>query len=173
MAQSPPTFLAAIPKGPDGIRETLKRMRRACDRGKLDPSMHELANWIVGACEPKDFAGEILSIFDYVQNEIRYSLDPFDVELIKDPAQVVATGTGDCDDFCILLACLLEIKGHPTIFRALGFGRNWLGQPIEEYSHVLVLVQTAGEGGWQSLDATEPCPAGWYPPDVSCTMDML
>lgn len=172
MAANPPTFLGLIPDGPAGIRETLKQMRQCVLRGKSDPQMHLIANRLVSHCAPKDFICEVAAIFDFVQKEIRYSLDPNEIELLRDPRQVIEQGTGDCDDKCIVLACLLELKGHAATLRALGFERSAWGMPIEEYSHVVVLTNPGADGEWVALDATEPNAPGWYPPGVTCTMDM-
>ena len=101
---------------------------------------------------------QIRAIFNYVRENVRYMLDTNGIEVLQSAEFTLSAGSGDCDDFCILLATLLECCGHPCRFIALSFDGPG------EFSHVICQTRGAGEGGWVTLDATENFPMGWFPP---------
>ena len=150
-----------IPDGDAGTRETLKHMRQLARDGKDNLLLRRLANGITAGAGAKDWESELEALFNWVRANVRYSLDPNDMETIQGPAQTVALGFGDCDDFCVLLGTLCELTGHPACFVALEFG------PGGGFSHVVVIASGAGETEWICLDATEANPFGWFPPDAT------
>lgn len=161
---NPQSLAFEIPAGAAATRETLKHMRQLAQAGKMNFQIRDLANQITAGVPAKDWHGEMAACFYYVRNNIRYALDPNDLEVIQAPAQTLQLGYGDCDDMSILLATLLESIGHLCAFMALGFGE------LGEYSHVIVICSGAGETDWTALDPTEPHPPGWFPPGVTCDM---
>lgn len=164
-AQIVPTDFFLIPDGPAGTRETLKAMRDQVQADKSDSWVRDFAQSIVRDVPAKDWLGEIVTVFDWVQTNIRYSLDTNNLEVIQAPHVTLTLGYGDCDDFVCLLCGLLEALGHQTYICALGF------DPTENYSHVIALCAGAGgETGLIPLDATENQPAGWFPPGASYAM---
>ena len=123
-----------------------------------DQRVRDAAATLIRGVQEKDWRGEILAIFYFVRDRIRYQLDPYDTELLQSGFVTLRLGYGDCDDKCILLAAMLESVGHPCQFAAIGFELQ------EGYSHVVTEVSGAGETPWITLDATEKKPPGWYPP---------
>lgn len=101
--------------------------------------------------QQKDFEGEAKRLHAFVRDQIRYVRDTDNVELLHDPATLLAIGAGDCDDKAILLASLLGSIGHPTRFIAVAF------EP-DRYSHVW--LQDYLGGRWVDLEPTEPLPFG-------------
>lgn len=162
--RAPSSLRLNIPDGSLGTRETLKHMRQLVQQGKLNPSNRYLANRITGAVPAKDWHGELVAIFEWVRGNIRYALDPHDVETIQAAATTARLGYGDCDDISILLATLCECAGHPCCFIAVGFGA------VGEFNHVLVMASGAGESAWLFMDATEPSPCGWFPEGATCEL---
>lgn len=166
---SNPSFqMMGMPSGPAGIDFTLKQMSALTKEGKRDISVRITAAELCRNLPQKDFFGEILSCFAFVQDNIRYTRDIRDVETLHTAKRILEQEYGDCDDKCILLASMLESIGHPTRFVAVGF------QP-GEYSHVFVDTvygpDQIGNNGkrqksWLSLDATEKKPIGWRPPNI-------
>lgn len=141
-------------------------MRALVWLGKTNLELRDLANRLTLAVPAKDWAAEIAVIFNWVRerDNVRYTLDTFDIEVLQRADVTLALGYGDCDDMAILLATLLELAGHKCCFCALGFGA------IGEYSHVIVICSGAGESDWIALDPTEQNPPGWFPPGVTCKM---
>jgi transglutaminase-like putative cysteine protease len=162
--QIPSSLRLNIPDGAAGTRETLKHMRQLAQQGRADLSSRDLANAITASVRGKNWRGEIAAIFNWVRGNIRYALDPNELETIQGAATTVALGYGDCDDFAILLATLCECAGHPSCFVALGFAAPG------DFSHVVAVASGAGETPWVWMDATEAHPLGWYPPGATCAM---
>jgi transglutaminase-like putative cysteine protease len=139
-------------------------MRKLVRMGKHDPAMRHLANTITINLPGKAWVREICAIFNYVRDNIRYSLDTNEIEVLQLGSVTLQLGYGDCDDFCILLATLLEVAGHPSRLVALSFNGP------QSFSHVIVETSGAGDMAYIALDATEPDPMGWYPPGVTNRM---
>jgi transglutaminase-like putative cysteine protease len=156
----------SIPDGVGATRETLKHMRDAVRRGVLDPQMRPTALKIVSGIPSKAFHSEVRRVFNWVRDNITYRLDATEVEQIHDAKITIAWRAGDCDDMCIVLATLLMCLGHTCRFIAVGFGERGDGM----FTHVVLEVKPAGEGAWIALDATEPNPMGWFPPNATNIM---
>lgn len=137
-------------------------MRDIVRRAVRDPRMmiRNQAIEITRACPSKDFRCEILAIYEWVDENIRFVRDINGVETLQTPERTLDLAVGDCDDHAILLSALLESIGHPTRFAALGF------QP-GHFSHVFAETKI-GREKWLSLETTVPGAfPGWYPPRVS------
>ena len=157
------TTLASLPAGLDGTRETLKWIRHKIRQGKIHDDIRSSAVDLVAHLAPKDHAGEILALFNFVHDEIRYVWDTRGVEHIHNAENILRQRAGDCDDKVIILGALLESIGHPTKVFAIGFRRG-------ELSHVVLLVWYSG--AWVALDATEDQGAGWLPDGIAQTMEV-
>ena len=153
-----------VPDGAAGTREVLKHMRQLVLNEKMDTALRHLAVNIIAAVPPKNWDMEAAALLNFVRQNVRYTLDTNQVEVLQMPQVTLNLGYGDCDDMAVLLATLLEAAGHETAFIAVGFGE------IGEYSHVLVMARIPQETDWLTLDATEPVPPGWFPPGVTCEM---
>lgn len=157
-------FRDVLPDGPAGTRFTLKCMRELVRASKEDAGLRDLAQRICAHVPAKAWRWEIVALFQFVRTRIKYSLDTNAIEVIQWPRTTLKLGYGDCDDLCTLLACLIELKGHPAAFAALGFEEPGV------YSHVIVIADPAGEGDEIALDPTENYPPGWFPPGATCMM---
>jgi transglutaminase-like putative cysteine protease len=160
----PSSLRLNIPDGAPGTRETLKHMRQLVAQGKTNLANRDLVNQITADVPGKNWICELSTILEWVRANIRYALDPNEVETIQGAAATLALGYGDCDDFCVLLATLCELAGHPCCFVALGFGAPG------DFSHVVVIASGAGETPWYCMDATESRPLGWFPPGATCEL---
>lgn len=148
--------------GRDGIIQTAQVMRDMVEQFKRDPEIRRLALHLVETLSQKDHVSEVERLFSYVQNEIRYVQDIYDIETIATPDQIVALGQGDCDDKAVLLATLLESIGFQTSFKLAGYnGPN--------FEHVYVHVQGNGIPPLH-LDPTEPEPMGYEPPGATVSL---
>lgn len=136
-------------------------MAKLSRQGKTDIVVREKALELTRYVQPKDWAGQVHALFEYVRDNIRYTRDVLGVETVHTARQVMTAEQGDCDDKSILLAALLMSIGHPARFMAVGF--NNLG-----LQHVY--VQTLIGKRWVSLDATERVNVGWEPPNITSKM---
>lgn len=134
-------------------------MVKLARQARRDPGIRYLSAGLVFDVSPKDYRAEVNTIFKFVQENIRYTLDINNVETLQFPENTLEFGYGDCDDMATLLASMLESIGHPSRFAAMSFGLP------DEFDHVL--VQTLIGTRWVTLDATEPNPMGWEPPGIT------
>lgn len=154
------TYVYRISDGIEGVRETLYFMRKIVKASRSNPVVIQTARGLVSGIQEKNWKAEINSVFNFVRDCIRYTLDPNEVETLTTPEMLLEIRQGDCDDKSMLLAALLQAIGHPTRFRAIGFRPQAL-------EHVYVETKVGEE--WIALDSTERAPAGqvaWNPSDV-------
>jgi transglutaminase-like putative cysteine protease len=155
LGQARKSFLAGLPPGEKGTAQTLRMMRSLVNQYKRAGDIRENALSLLAGLRPKDWVGEVNSIFSFVRDHVRYVRDIHGVETIQTPLATLDLQAGDCDDKSTLLATLLESVGHPTRFVAVGYERPGA------YSHVY--VETRIGRRWIPLDATILQPMGWSP----------
>lgn len=98
-AQPPTTY-----SGFTGAPDTLAAMVRAAQgpRGERSMLVRTMLERLTDQMQPKDYAGEIVAVRNFVTTHVRYQNDPLHVELVKDPQrlceEIVERGiaTGDC-----------------------------------------------------------------------------
>jgi transglutaminase-like putative cysteine protease len=160
--------LRGIPEGVPGAIQTLRVMRDLVRASIREPAqqVRETALGIIGG--ESGWIGQIRLIQQWVQDHIRYVLDPIDseggVELVQTPQKTLEYRAGDCDDQSVLIAALLSAIGHPARFIAVGFRGEGL-------SHVLVQTKVRNTGedrrDWASVETIEPQALGWFPSGVT------
>jgi transglutaminase-like putative cysteine protease len=107
---------------------------------------------------PKDYLGEIRTLFVWVQNNVRYTRDIHRVELLHSARRMLELRAGDCDDMTILLAAMLKAIGHPVRLVLVGFNPN----RKTVFTHIY--LEASYKGWWIPLDPTVNRPPGWAPP---------
>jgi hypothetical protein len=153
------TSLHGIPKGYLGTRKTLEHIQVLVHQGAKDFFVRQKAIDILleKRVSPKNYLGEINALFEWVQRNVRYTKDPFRVEVLHTARRLLELRAGDCDDMAILLAAMLESIGHPT--RLVITGPDPRRPRL--FSHIYLEVHHRGD--WIPLDATMPFPMGWSP----------
>lgn len=139
-----------IPGGVAGTDATVRVMRRMIDQGKKDVGLRKIAENIVKASgvPAYNYVAELQALHGWVQNHVRYTKDPVDVEYIQTPQETLNSQVGDCDDFTVLLGSLAESIGHPIAIKVVSrdAGRN--------YHHVYPVAQVGSR--LYGLDASMP-----------------
>jgi transglutaminase superfamily protein len=153
------TNLRSIPKGYLGTRKTIQHVQALIRQGVKDFYVRQKAIDILFDKEirAKDYLGEIKALFEWVQKNVRYTKDPFRLEVLHSARRILELHAGDCDDMTILLGAMLESVGHPT--RLVIVGPTPFRPDL--FSHIYLEVYHKGE--WIPLDATMPFPMGWAP----------
>ena len=148
-----------IPSGLAGTRLTAAHVGRLIREGAADFYVRQKAIDILLECgvPPKDYVGEINALFQWVQRHVRYTKDPFQVEVLHSPRRMLELRAGDCDDMTILLGSLVKSIGHPV--RLVLTGPN--PRRPDLFSHIYLEAQCQGD--WIPLDATMPFDMGWSP----------
>lgn len=158
----PEITLGQIPGGFRGTEKTIAHMRSLIREGVKDFYVRQKAIDILleRGVKPKDYLGEIKALFEWVQREVRYTKDPFRLEVLHAPRRLLELRAGDCDDMTILLGALLESVGHPV--RLVIVGPN----PLRPTLFTHVYLEAFHKGRWIPLDATMPHGMGWAPPTL-------
>src|SRR5215470_5150092 len=149
-----------VPKGTAGTLVTARLIGRLIGEGAKDFYVRQKAIQIFRdqGVRPKDRAGEVLALFDWVRRNIRYTRDIFRTELLHSARRMLELRAGDCDDLTILLGAMLMSTGHPVRLVLAGFRKN---RP-HAYTHIYPQVNVGGR--WIAIDATVDKPIGWEPP---------
>lgn len=155
----PQVSLGFIPKGYLGTQTTLKHIQALIRAGAKDFYVRQKAIDILlaKAVAPKDYLGEIKALFEWVQHNVRYTKDPFRVEVLHSARRLLELRAGDCDDMTILLGSMLEAIGHPVRLIIIGPDPR---RP-QLFSHIY--LEAYYNGRWIPLDATMPHAMGWEP----------
>jgi hypothetical protein len=158
-ASPPKVDLRRIPTGYAGTKKTVAHIKALIRQGTKDFYVRQKAIDILfdKGVKPKDYLGEIKALFEWVQQNVRYTKDPFRVEVLHSSRRLLELRAGDCDDMSILLGAMLEAIGHPV--RLVLVGRNPL-KPLL-FSHIYLEVYY--QGRWIPLDPTMPYAMGWAP----------
>ena len=136
-------------------------------------------NWKCGKCKrpnnmnathwcvpEKNWRKEVIAVFNAVKNNIRYTRDIERIDTFQSPNRSLEWGGGDCDDYTIVLASLLQTIGYPVKLRVMWTKDAKTGKPAPTWGHILLLagLPPRGPTEWMPLDASVSHPAGWYPP---------
>jgi Transglutaminase-like enzymes, putative cysteine proteases len=155
----PRISLESIPKGYLGTRKTLEHIQALIRQGVKDFYIRQKAIDILfeKGIRAKDYLGEIKALFEWVQQNVRYTKDPFRLEVLHSARRILELRAGDCDDMTIVLGAMLESIGHPIRLVIVG------PAPFRPdlFSHIYLEVYYKGR--WIPLDATMPFPMGWAP----------
>ena len=148
-----------IPTGLAGTRATVAQVARLICDGARDFYVRQKAIDILlaGGVAPKDYLGEIDALFRWVQRNVRYTKDPFRVEVLHSARRMLELRAGDCDDMTILLGSLVKSVGHPVRIVLTGPDPS---RP-EVFSHIY--LEARHQDQWIPLDATMPHGMGWSP----------
>ena len=155
----PKISLHKIPEGYPGTLKTARHITSLIKQGAKDFYVRQTAIDILlqRGVKPKDYVAEIRALFEWVQQNVRYTKDTVRVEVLHSARRMLELRAGDCDDFSILLGAMLEAIGHPV--RLILTGPDPLRQDL--FSHIY--VEAFCRGRWISLDATMPYAMGWAP----------
>lgn len=136
--------------------DTIRKMYQLIDQGKTDTKFQELVYDVTKGTRNKDYRGEINKIFNWAKRTIRYTRDPYGVELVQDVWATIKRERGDCDDLSILLGAAVETMGAPVRITTVSTRADL--EPVHVYPEAFV------SGRWLPLDATVPSSyPGWKP----------
>lgn len=158
MKASPSNYNSKIVKLPyRGAPTTVGVLRDSILDAQNDYAVRELAEEICVGVQAKDYVSEPLAIFYYVSTHVRYMRDPRTVELVRDPAKLVAQlhdgirPSGDCDDLTALIGALCMSAGCQVRICTVAF-KHMFYQSERQYSHVFIQAKDPRSGEWITLD---------------------
>jgi hypothetical protein len=148
-----------IPGNERGVMRTLELMRELANQPGEVVELEAARLWELARGDGNAFPGVLRR---YLEEHTRYEDDPYNVELLREPAYALhviqedGVLWGDCDDVAVLGAALALAVGLPSRFKVLA----WAG-PL---SHVYAEVRAPGPPPvWQELDVQRP-PGGLTEP---------
>lgn len=148
-----------IPEGNEGIRVTVKNMRKLVDEGKKKWEILQTASDIVKGVPERNHKAEVNALFEWVKRNIRFIQDPDGAEMLMAPLYTIQRGAGDCDDLSTLLNTLAAAIGYRTKFVTIKADDNYPDRFSHVYSKILI------DGKWVSADPSQKTkPLGWEPP---------
>jgi len=143
--------------GDAGIIQTLKAMRQLIIASDATREIKTTAKKIIAGISPGNETAQVDAIFDWVQQNLKYVRDIYDVEELTQPDRIayninnqLDSHSSDCDDFAMLLCALLRSVGFKTRVEALAI------QSVEGYDHARAAVYIEHLNGWWPLEATRP-----------------
>ena len=159
MTARPHIRLETIPSGYAGTMATVEHAIDLITCGAKDFDVRQAAIGILRRRDvrAKDYLGEIKALFEWVQRHVRYTRDPFRVEVLHSARRMLVLRAGDCDDMSILLGAMLEAIGHSV--RLVVTGSNPATPDVFTHIYIEVLYRDR----WIPLDATMAYPMGWAP----------
>ena len=80
------------------------------------------------------------AVFDFVDKNIRYQMDPLQKQWIRTPARLWSDGEGDCKSFSIFICSCLRCMGIPHLFRFAAY--EGASDPTHVYA---VAIDEAGK----------------------------
>lgn len=136
--------------------ETIKRMFELVDHAKTDAKFQDLVYSMTRGLPNKAYRQEVDRLFRWIKGNIRYTRDPYGVELVQDVWTTLNRQRGDCDDLSILLGAMAEVMGCPVRFCTVSTRKD--KEPVHVYPDVFV------GGRWISYDPTVASSVpGWKP----------
>ena len=143
-----------IPYGNNGIFVSVSHLKNFIRKGRRDPNIIRFTRRLVRNCPNKDYMCEARTVFNWVQNNIRFVRDPHNVEAIQGPEVTLRRDvlSGDCDDHVVLLQSMLQSIGIPTRIVLVASQKAAPNQ----YNHIFseALVPVNGVNKWVSMDTT-------------------
>ncbi len=104
--------LISLPDGDAGTGVTVQHMIALIESGKKDQAVIRAAGAIVRTVQQFNRPAEAAAVFNWARRNIRFTSDVKGVETLRSPAETLAAGVGDCDDYVILICALLSSIGH-------------------------------------------------------------
>ena len=149
------------------LDQRVKYIQQMIKKGRNDPRIRALTVKIVSKkcgnkfChDEKDHVSEIKAVFDWIRKNVRYVRDNYDRDTFQHPVRTLEFVGGDCDDYSITLASMLQSIGYPVKLRVIQTTNS------SDWNHIYIRVglPPGNPTHWMDLDGSENRPAGWAPP---------
>ena len=144
----------------DNLDDRISFIEYEINVGKRSPEVRDIAGQILRQRPPRKWEQSAKDLFEWTRKNIRYTLDPYGVELFQSAERSLQVGIGDCDDQAIMLASLLQSVGIPVKLRVIGLK----GEDQFQHIYVMAGVPPQGPSKWIPLDASRAENAGWELP---------
>ena len=170
---NPPTKIIELGNTQKAISiNTANKMIDIIRESSYNPYIRKWAETIIKNLPDRAENDEILSIYNFTKNHIRYVHDPEGMEYVQTPPYVLKQmeigqiPMMDCDDYTVLSLSLLKSIGYRTALRLAGYKDKNI------FSHVYGLVYKEKENKWLPFDAIRKDKwLGWEAPNALVVAD--
>jgi len=142
-----------LPDGDAGTGVTVEHMIALVESGKKDQAVIRTAGQIVRSVPQFNRVAEATAVFQWARRNIRFTSDVKGVETLRAPAETIAAGVGDCDDYVILICALLGAIGHSMRIVTVA------SDPRDPSVFTHVFPEDYIRGNWLALDAARRNPS--------------
>lgn len=149
------------------IQQRIARCIDMTNKGRNNAAVREFATRAVAkkcggkwCVAEKDYLGEVEAVYGAVRNNVRYVRDTFNADLFQSPMRTMQFRSGDCDDFSILIAALLQSIGYPVRFRVI----RTRGSSDWNHIYNMVGLPPRAPRKWVPVDGSVGYGVGWQAP---------
>ncbi len=135
-------------------------------KGRISPLVHtHVATALTSYCadgwcvKPRNWSGEVNAIADYIQQNVRYTLDTYGIDTYRTADRTLQLAMGDCDDMAALGGAMLQAAGHPVRIKVI----QMQGQPDFHHVYLLSGLPPEGPAQWIAFDPTQTPSVGSEP----------
>jgi len=141
-----------------------EQLASAAYQGATDPLVRDRATSIIAdaGLDGRDTPAIMSALQGWVQQNIRYTKDPWRSERFQSPRNTLANAAkgADCDDHSTLLGAMAMSVGIPVNMKLYGFERG-----KKSFGHIMVTVPGPdGDTAYETI--VKGTPPGWEPPHV-------
>jgi len=160
-AKNPATPLRQYSIKSQSLDDRISWIEYEINVGKRSPQVRQIAGQILRGRPPRKWEATAKDLFEWTRKNIRYTLDPQNVELFQSAERSVQVGIGDCDDQATMLSSLLLSVGIPVRLRVIGLKGS------KQFQHIYVMagLPPHAPAKWLALDASRAEAAGWELPE--------
>jgi len=136
--------------------QSVQAIIRLIRESKQIPEVRKVSEDTILGVPERDWRAEMKALYNYVKENMRYTQDPENLEMVKTPLRHVTDikergiTYGDCDDATVLLGALLVNAGY--VIKVVIVKSEW--NPGDSYNHIYLYAQVPNTQAWVSLDAT-------------------
>lgn len=149
------------------LTDLTRLMQKYIADGQVNQSVRLLASAITAGIDGRQYDALAQAIYGWIRKNIRYIHDPVQAEWVQSADVTARIKTGDCDDFSVLAASLLESLGIRTKLRFVST------QPSGQVNHVFIDYYSPKLKKWIPFDAIVPKKVGWQSPSITGGFDMI
>lgn len=135
-------------------------------KGRISPLVHTFAalalsqrcgdRWCVA---PRDWSGEVQQLGNAIKDNVRYTLDTYNIDTYRTPDRTLQLAIGDCDDMAALGGAALQAAGYPIMIKVIQMS----GQDDFHHIYLMVGLPPHDPSNWVAFDPTQDIAVGAEP----------
>lgn len=135
-------------------------------KGRISPAVHVFAaaalsqkcdgEWCI---PPMKWRAEVQQLGKAIQDNVRYTLDTYNIDTYRTPDRTLQMAIGDCDDMTALGGAVLQAVGYPVMIKVIQLNG------MSDFHHIYLVVGLPPHDPqqWVAFDPTQRIPVGAEP----------